>query len=51
MYSFLTDEVILYLTKMEPPKVKLHRTKEWGTDQPAHDILLSLPMHIAMLGP
>jgi len=42
---------MLYLTKMEPPKVKLHRTKEWGTDQPAHDILPSLPMRIALLGP
>ena len=36
---------------MEPPKVKLHRSKEWSTDQLVHDILPSLPMRIALLGP
>ena len=36
---------------MEPPKVKLHRSKEWTTDQPVHDILPSLPVRIALLGP
>ena len=36
---------------MEPPKVKLHRTKEWSTEQPAHEILPSLPMRVALLGP
>ena len=36
---------------MDPPKVKLHRTKEWSIDQPAHEILPSLPMRVALLGP
>ena len=36
---------------MDAPKVKLHRTKEWSTDQPAHAILPSLPMRVALLGP
>ena len=36
---------------MDAPKVKLHRTKEWSTDQPAHEILPSLPMRVALLGP
>ena len=36
---------------MDPPKVKLHRTKEWTTEQPVHAILPSLPMRVALLGP
>ena len=36
---------------MDPPKAKLHRTKEWTTEQPAHAILPSLPMRVALLGP
>ena len=33
------------------PKVVVHRSKEWTVEQPAHDILPSLPMRIALLGP
>ena len=36
---------------MDAPKVKFHRAKEWSTDQPAHEILPSLPMRVALLGP
>ena len=36
---------------MDPPKVKLHRSKEWSTEQPAHEILPSLPMGVALLAP
>ena len=36
---------------MDALKVKLHRTKEWSTDQPAHAILPTLPMRVALLGP
>ena len=36
---------------MDPPKVKLHRTKEWSAEQPEREILPSLPMRVALLGP
>ena len=36
---------------MAVPKVVVHRSKEWTTDQPAHEILPTLPMRIALLGP
>ena len=36
---------------MAVPKVVVHRSKEWTVDQPAHEILPTLPMRIALLGP
>ena len=36
---------------MEPPRVVPHRTKEWTTDQPKHEVLPSLPCRLALVGP